>query len=235
MLFLGLDLETTGLLAFEEHITEIGWVLYDPLAKKPLSIRNELVWDRSYPPLTDFITELTGITNSDLEKYGVSPKEAMVTLLTDLRRCTHVVAHNAPFDKSFIEVEFDRQELTLPNLKWIDTSKDVPYPKSITTRKLVHLAAEHGFVNPMAHRAVTDVLTMLKVLESYDPATVVKWSESPTVKIKAMVTRDNKDLAKERGYRWDSQAVSWFKEIKEFQITDEINSSPFKIVVIENA
>lgn len=233
MLFCGLDFETSGLIATQDRITEIGWVIYDPLAKKPLSIHSELVWDKSYPPLTNFITELTGITNSDLEKYGIEPKEAIGTLLADIKKCTHVVAHNAPFDKSFLHHEQVRQGRIPIDVPWIDTSKDVPYPKNITTRKLVHLAAEHGFVNPMAHRAVTDVLTMLKILGSYDAQEVINWSISPTVKIKAMVTRENKDLAKERGYRWDSPSVAWFKEIKEFQLVGEIKESPFNVVVVE--
>jgi fructose-1,6-bisphosphatase/sedoheptulose 1,7-bisphosphatase-like protein len=121
------------------------------------------------------------------------------------------------------------------DLPWIDTAKDIPYPKSITTRKLTHLAAEHGFVNQMAHRAVTDVLTMLKVLSFYEAKTVVEWSSSPTIKIKAMVTRETKELAKERGSRWDAPSVAWFKEIKEFQLMTEIKDSSFKIVVVENA
>lgn len=230
-----LDFETTGLIAKENRIIEAGWVLYDEERRKPLSIRNELVWDTDYPVLLPLIKDITGLQEDELLAHGIKPRDMLFKLMTDIVKCSHVVAHNAPFDKGFLEEEFRRQDIALPVLDWIDTSKHLPYPKSIQTRKLTHLCAEHGFVNILAHRAVTDVLSMLKIIQGYDPNQIIEMSKSKTIKIKAMVTRETKDLAKDRGYRWDSPQIAWFKEILESQLNEEIRESPFKVVVIEHA
>lgn len=234
MLWIAVDCETTGLeYGKEDRMTELGWAVYDPITKKIIRVRNHLLYEPNYPPLTPFITSLTGLTDEILKKHGESPKEIINEFHNDLKFCTHIVAHNAPFDVGFLSAEYIRQDKIVPDWKIIDTSKDVPFPKNITTRKLTHLAAEHGFVNPLAHRAVTDVFTMLKILEPYDPVEIANWSKTPTLKIKALVTRETKELAKERGYRWDSGAVAWFKEIKELHLDNEIRESPFKIEIVE--
>jgi len=77
---------------------------------------------------------------------------------------------------------------------------DVPSPPQITTRKLAHLAAEHGFLNPFAHRAVFDVLTMLKILSCYPIENVIISSNQPLMKLVALVAFDGRYKAKARGF-----------------------------------
>lgn len=236
MLWLGLDFETTGLDPKECTVTEIGAVLWDTELGLPVKMLNVLLnYDVEIP---EFITGLTGITKPMLDKYGEVPHLGWAQLGDLVKECDYIMAHNAPFDKSFYDAAKEAyggssEEVPFPEKPWIDTSKDVPYREDIKTRKLVYLAAEHDFLNPFAHRAVFDVLTMLKVVSEYDPITVVNWAKSPTKTIRAVVTFDDKHLAKERGYRWNKDKKWWVKEVKEFQLETEKAESPFEIMEIQ--
>ena len=237
MYWLGLDLETTGLNTETDRIIEVGAVLWDYNKKAPIRIFSELVHLISYPPITKEIEDLTGITQEILDKHSVAPNMLKIQLgnLFRIPGITHFVAHNAPFDKAFLVELFKRELENFPDTPWIDTAVDIPYPKSIQTRKLVHLAAEHGFVNPLAHRAVFDVLTMFKILTQYDAQEIMKLSSIPTIKVRADVTYANRNEASSRGYRWDAEKKWWTKNIKQNALADEIVSCPFKVLEVQNA
>ena len=105
-------------------------------------------------------------------------------------------------------------------------------PPAITTRKLTHLAAEHGFLNPFPHRAVSDVLTMLKVLSHYDIAPVLESARQPSFTVKACVSYDDREKAKARGYRWDAARKIWTKIVKGHRLNDEIEACKPEFAVV---
>lgn len=239
MLVLGLDFETTGLDTSTDEITEVGAVLFETATRTPLRIISTLVCHEDQKPLTPDLEALTGLTNQILEDYGIWPPGA----LDELREVmvtpglVAVVAHNGTtFDKPLLEAQAKRWEVTLPVLPWIDTSVDVEYPKAIQTRKLTHLAAEHGFVNPFAHRAVFDVMTMLNVLCRYDVAAVLEMSKQPSITLRAMTEKPwedggkSTDAAKARGYRWNGECKMWLRVVKAPHVAQEIASAPFQVV-----
>src|SRR5208282_4762391 len=76
---------------------------------------------------------------------------------------------------------------------------DLEVPERNSTR-LTYMAADHAFLNPFPHRAMFDVMTMLKILDNYDIGKVMELAKSPTVTVKAIVSFDQKDLARNRGY-----------------------------------
>lgn len=231
MLWLGIDFETTGLDTKNDRITEVGAVLWDPFEKKPLKIFHEFV--KVDGPLTPEITQLTGLTSEMLDKYGKSFKQVAENMSEMFQHCTHVIAHNGSgFDRPLLQAECVRHEVGGWDRPWIDSSMDVPFPPSITVRKLTYLAAEHGFVNPFAHRAVFDVLTMLTVVSKYDPLEVVRWSESPAVTIRAKVEYADRQKASSRGYRWDAERKWWLKNIKQFQLEKEQQEAMFTVIVL---
>ena len=96
------DVETTGHSVRHGRIIEIGIVRVEQgrVVKK----FNSLIDPEQ--PVSEFITGLTGITDAHLEKAPtfISIKEKIEVLLDD---CIFV-AHNAPFDYSFIQSEFRR-------------------------------------------------------------------------------------------------------------------------------
>lgn len=232
MIWLGLDFESTGLNVKEDRITEIGAVLWDVLAGKPITVLNYLI--KIDQPLTPEIQALTGLTDEILREHGVPFRTAYIELARLIQKAEFLVAHNGTnFDKPLFHAECVRNEVGLWERPWIDSSTDVPYPPHITTRKLVHLAAEHAFVNPFPHRAVTDVLTMLKITDQYNYQEILKYQRSPSILIKAVVDYENRAKASSRGYRWDPNNKQWVKTIKNFQLEQEIKDCGFKVVQLE--
>lgn len=231
MLLLGLDFETTGLSFEKDLIIEIGAVIWDTERKAPVFIYSTLV-DHGVP-IPPEITGITGIDETMIQDFGVKPEEAFEKLWNCIKSCNAVVAHNGTnFDKPMLKAQTARDNSKWIEKPWVDTSVDVPYPEKCTTRKLVHLAAEHQFLNPFAHRAIFDVLTMFGVLNRYDINEVLKLAAEPNITLKAQVSYDDKELAKARGYRWQSDTKSWIKTLKQSQVLKEIEEAGFKIVEV---
>lgn len=155
-----------------------------------------------------------------------------------MRRAAAVVAHNGSgFDRPMFDAQLARMleaealRSQIAALPWIDTCLDVPFPEAITTRKLVHLAAEHGFLNPFAHRAVFDVLTMLRVMAAYPIEPILESAKQPLVTCIAQVSYDDREKAKARGYRWRGQSKLWVKHLKAHRLEEEKAQAGFPIEV----
>lgn len=130
-----------------------------------------------------------------------------------------MVAHNATqFDVPLVQMEFIRQGKAAPDFKVIDTYTDVPYPAKIKNRSLSYLAADHGFLNPWGHRALADTLTLIKILEQYDHRDIEFRAASPTLILEAKVTYDEREKAKEAGFRWNPAQKKWTKSVKQFEV-----------------
>jgi len=214
MIICGIDLETTGLDSKTDLVTEVGAVLWDTDLNRPVKFFNKLIKiDR---PLTQEIIDLTGIDDDLLSKYGEDPKTVWAELLEFQKPADYLLAHNAPFDRGFIE-----QHGFKIDKPWIDSCVDVSYPKEIQTRKLTYLAAEFGFVNPFSHRALTDVLTMLQLCSNFDWNETIENAKTPNAVMRAMVTFQDNKLAKNAGYRWDGEKKFWVKTVKENKINEE--------------
>ena len=235
MLFLGVDFETTGLSMENDRITEVGAVLWDTDRKAPLKVLSQYVYDKDYPELTPEITQLTGITQGDLLKYGRLPGQVLPELISLMDEADFVVAHNGTnFDRPMLEAHMQRLGIMYKDdVAWIDSSTDVNYPKSISVRKLSYLATEHGFLNPFPHRALFDVMTMLKIISCYDTNEIVNLSKSPNITIRAHVSYDDRALASGRGYRWNPENKMWLKTVKELFLASESAEAPFKVIIIE--
>ena len=227
MLVLGLDLETTGLDVGSSEIIEIGAVLWDWPRQLPVKILSELVKCSIQIPAE--IVSLTSITNEDLDLWGLELSEALARLHGLARHAEFVVAHNGTqFDRLFLERDWIKYPETRIQKNWIDTLTDLPYPNHLGTRKLSYLAAEHGFLNPFSHRALFDVLTMLKVLSHYPVKEVQRLQSSPLTKIVAQVSYDDREQAKNEGFRWDPKQKHWYLESKACLL--EARKFPFPVI-----
>lgn len=227
MLILGLDFETTGFLP-ECRITEVGAALWDWELGFPVDLFNSLVWDDDYPnPIDPEVVKINGITADLCRKYG-SPSRYCYAMLNDmLLKCDYVMAYNGTsFDQPLLALEEGRQLLNgmdpTPVRPWIDSQDDVPFPDEMKTRRLKHLAAEHGFLNPFAHRAVFDVLTMLKIASQYKLADILALQAQPMVQLEAHTSFQTKDLAKNVGYLWYPTRKLWLKTLKSGKVEHEM-------------
>ncbi|SRR5579875_1281630 len=215
MIVCGIDLETTGLSPIEDRVTELGFVLWDTTVKTPLLVVNTFVDPgRSIPPE---ISAINKITTEMVSRWGIPSKTALNTLVSNMDKADVVCAHNGTnFDKPFIEEWGRREGVQIPDKLWIDTRTDLP----VTGTRLIYMCAEHaGFVNPFPHRAVFDVMSMLRLLSQFDVEAVVARAKLPTITLQAQVRFDEKEKAKEQGYQWREantfSGKAWLKDVKE--------------------
>lgn len=232
MLICGYDLETTGLSVENDRIIEVGAVLWDVEKAAPVRMVSELVYPDQLGTISPEITKLTGITEADCISHGQGLRTIIGRTDDLFHDAEAIVAHNGHrFDFPFWRhVLAQRQLSPFPKAAvLVDTTIDVPYPDTIQTRNLVHLAAEHGFCNPFKHRAVFDVLTMLHVLSRYPIEEVLKLAKEPLVRLVAQVAYEDRDLAKVRGYHWDAEKKEWFKHFKYSQAETEERECGFLV------
>ncbi len=190
---LGVDFETTGLDAAEDRITEVGAVLFDWETQTPLVVMSTFV--NPGRPIPEEITKLTGISNEMVAEYGLPEKDVLGDLRHILDCADYAMAHNAAFDKGFYDAAVLRHGFAPDDKVWLCTMDDIKYPDSITTRNLCYLAAEHSIINPFRHRAVFDVLTMLKVASNYEIDAIITSAQEPTLYVQALVSFDDKEKA----------------------------------------
>lgn len=232
MKILGIDFETTGLDPQKDRITEVGLVLYDVDSRQPVRVSGFLV--KTPTPISAEITQFTGITNELLQAYGVEPKAALTAMLGFIAQADFICAHNGTdFDKLFLEAECARQTTGPKPLPWIDTRTDLPlaaYQRG-KSASLKYMACDHNFLYP-AHRAVNDVLAMFEILSRYDINETIKRAQTPNVKVRAVVSFDDKHLAKERGYYWKPESKLWIKPLKADEVDAEKLAAPFPVVLM---
>lgn len=238
MILCGLDLETTGLEPDKSEITEIGFAIFDTDHwDKPLAMESQLCLIEGEVPQE--IMELTGITKALLDKAGRSLATAYQSLVEAcaLFKVNYIVAHNGAFDKNFLDYHAAKLKLPLMPQPWIDTKKDIEFPKKIRNTNLVALAAEHGFLNPFPHAALFDVFTMMKILSKYNIDDVISYKNEPAYFLAAQVDYNNRTLASKRGYKWQECEgktfdKTWVKAVKARHIEKERSDAPFTLKIL---
>jgi len=241
--FIGVDVETTGLDFKESRITEIGFVVMELGSHKPLDCQTYFVYEQDVKKVPEEITKLTGITLDHLVYHGVTPEHAARTVRHACQtfNVDYLVAHNAAFDLTMLKEFSDRNGVRVLDspLPVIDTATDLPeelYAEA-RTHTLSYLAAHMGFINPFPHAALFDVMTMMKVLFAHDVEKVVERSKIPWVVVAAGVKYDDRQLAKDRRYRWEEidgvkYAKRWVKKVKQDRVEIEQQEAPFPVAVI---
>jgi DNA polymerase III subunit epsilon len=240
MLILGLDFETTGLNIPTIGVTEVGMVLWDTDLAAPIKLYGTLV-----DPGPDVIWEPSAIAVNNLtpelcSKFGMQDEKACRQLMSWYSSADVCCAHNGNvFDRPILDKWAKKYGLDSQKDKvWIDTKADLETPPRNSTR-LTYMAADHDFLNPFPHRAMFDVMTMLKILDKYDLEKVLVVSKSPTVRIKAIVSFEQKDLAKNRGFHpiyVEGKFSHWEMSTKECKLEKEreaCRTAGFEVVVIK--
>ena len=165
--FVVLDLETSGGSPnLGAHITEIGAVKI----RGGEIIGKFQTFVNPGTPIPYFITELTGITD-EMVFDSPSINEAFPTLLEFLgsEHETVFVAHNAPFDLSFLKAAAVMHEYPWPKFVVIDTAKlarRVLSRDEVTNCKLGTLAEYFSATVSPTHRALDDALATVDVLHA---------------------------------------------------------------------
>ena len=124
-----------------------------------------------------------------------------------------VVAHNAGFDRPFVEERLPQ----FAALNWACSFADIDWSQEgRSSAKLTALAGELGVFYD-AHRAEMDCHALLAVLMATLPSTgasgllrLIESARMPTYRLQAThAPFDAKDQLKARGYRWDGAQKVW--------------------------
>lgn len=216
------DSETTGLDAENDRLVEIAAQRFiigvDGRIAEIERVRSWL--EDPGRPMPERLTLLTGLCDDDLRSLRFDDG-AISTMIggADL-----VIAHNAAFDRPFIEKRFPMLErlawgCSLTQLDWLALGYD--------GRSLGHIVLQAGWFF-QGHRAGNDVvaLTSLLGLSASDGRTILAHllarCETNSVRIDAVGSPfDSKDRLKAAGYRWDSAKRCWWREVDPADLAHE--------------
>ena len=212
-----LDTETTGVNRASDKIIELALkvVKFEKASGKIVSIDKEYEsFNDPGEEISQEITMLTGINDEMVEGQAID-WEKVDAILKDAEI---VVAHNAGFDRAFV----DRYSSVSPNKIWACSMQDIDWlGRGFSSFKQELLCYWHGFYFD-AHRAMNDVDALINLLThpSYEVdrplLELIKNSQKPTYVIFA--TNFNydpvkKDIVKANKYRWNAEDRVWYKTV----------------------
>ena len=163
--FVIVDLETTGASPKKgAAITEIGAVK----VKNGQYLGNFESFVNPLAPIPEYITEMTGITDLMLANAPVIDEILPAFLeFAGSEKQTIIVAHNAPFDLSFLKSAAKELDLSWPNYKTLDTvtiARQVLSKEDVPNCKLSTLAQFFGTITEPNHRALDDAKATTEIL-----------------------------------------------------------------------
>lgn len=223
------DVETTGLDPDQDEIIELAMVPFrytlDGTVVEVLEAFDRL--REPMKPISPEITALTGITDATVSGKSIDPAEVS----TFAAPAAVVVAHNAAFDRRFLE-RFSPVFSTKP---WACSMSEIHWAdEGFEGTKLSYLAMAHGFFYDR-HRAANDCLAAIEILARELPRTrvpalveLLEHARLPTWRIWAENSPfEFKDLLKARGYRWNGEGNgkprSWYIDVADPEKDAEIS------------
>jgi DNA polymerase-3 subunit epsilon len=212
-----LDTETTGLDPGRERIIELAMLRVDIDNATGMPVGAVQVYDGLEDPgkpIPPEVVALTGIVDADVK--GQKLDEARVAELLD--GADLVIAHNAGFDRPFVE----KRLAQFAHLNWACSFADIDWKAhGQGSAKLESLAAAKGWFYD-AHRAEMDCHALLAVLAQLLPsaghtglAQLLQAAQRPSYALQATnAPFESKDVLKNRGYRWNADQRVWGTRLK---------------------
>ena len=220
-----LDVETTGLDKRNDQIIELAVkvVNVEKTSGKIVSIESE--YESYNDPgfeISDRITQLTGIKNKDIKERAIA-----WGYVDDLiSNVDLIVAHNATFDRSFV----DRNSVISVKKVWSCSVNDIDWLKrGFSSSKQELLCYWHGFFFD-AHRAMNDIDALINLLthSSYSSNRPIKELIQNSQKVQYIILAENfsynekkKEIIKRNKYMWNPDQKVWYKNVLEDSIEAE--------------
>lgn len=212
-----LDTETTGLDHAKDKIIELALLCFDVDTLTGLPVGEVQVYDGLQDPgmpIPKEVVVITGITDADVQ--GQQLDEQRIAQL--LEGVDVVIAHNAGFDRPFVEARIKQ----FRQLAWACSFADIDWKaQGRSSVKLENLAHSLGLFYD-AHRAEMDCHALLAVLvaplasaadtgiKHTGLAHLVQAAQKPSYRLQAThAPFDAKDKLKARGYRWSPDQKVW--------------------------
>ena len=219
-----LDTETTGTQPSKDKIIELGIVLVEISPETGQAYRITRVFNELEDPgfpIPEESTRIHHITDDMVAGKRIDDS-ALEALMTDVAL---VVAHNAGFDRIFVEQRFP----LFAAKRWACSFMQIPWSEEgFGSAKLEFLAYQCGF-HYTGHRASIDCHALLEVLQHTLPVTQTKAMQTllqnarlPEIKVSALGWPfESKDLLRERGYRWNADKKVWARNLPASRLEEE--------------
>ena len=207
-----LDTETTGLSHQSDKVIELAMLLVQVDSATGLPFGPVEVFEGFEDPgmpIPKIAQEVTGI--SDDMVRGQRLDDAQIAAI--VARADLIVAHNAGFDRPFVEARFP----CFVDRAWACSFADIHWAAAgAGSAKLSALAQDRGWFYD-AHRAQVDCHALLQVLSQPVGSTtttglsqLMAAAALPSYRLRATgAPFETKDKLKARGYRWDAEARVW--------------------------
>ena len=220
-----LDTETTGFNQVTDKIIELGMIAFEfcPLtgqAYRVLGTFNQLE-DPGFP-IPPESTKVHHITDEMVK--GQSFNEVEVESF--ISEAILVIAHNANFDRPFVESRFP----IFQKKSWACSLNQISWKEEgFGSASQEFLAYRFGF-HYEGHRASTDCRALLEILQQPMPESdtlvlrkLIDSLRKKEIKISPLASPfDSKDLLKERGYRWNPEVKLWSAIIALISLENEV-------------
>lgn len=213
------DVETTGLDPYKDEIIELAMVPFTyGVDGRIFEIGKPFErFQEPTSPIPTNITQLTGITDAMVAGQHIDPAEVS----TFASGAALVVAHNAAFDRRFVE----RLSEVFATKPWACSMTQIDWVgEGHEGTKLTYLAAGAGFFYER-HRAVHDCHAAIELLAATLPISGVPAMSQLLDRARRSSWRiwaenspfDLKDTLKARGYRWNGESNSgpraWYIDV----------------------
>ena len=219
-----LDTETTALRPEDGDCIEVGAVLFAVPSRAVLTQVSFLLLCQE-----NAAEAINGIPAA-VTRLAQPWREALHCLLAMVAQADAILAHNAAFDRQW----FGRGALPALDKPWICSMEDIRWPadRRLQARPSVRdLALAYGVPVWAAHRALTDCTYLVQVLQRCpDLELLLQQALEPRRLVRARVSYDERQLAKEAGFRWNEPVRgAWSRRLSE----REIAALPFAVDPIE--
>lgn len=215
------DVETTGLDPLHDEIIELAMTpfLYSREGQIHGVGESFQAFREPSRPIPQEVTAITGITDAMVAGHKIDPSD----VATFAAPAAFVVAHNAAFDRRFLERYCD-VFVTKP---WACSMSQIDWAgEGHEGVKLAYLASGAGFFYDK-HRAANDCAAAIELLSRPLPksgvpalACLLDSARRPTWRIRAEgAPYEMKDTLKARGYRWDDGSRgaprAWYTDVSD--------------------
>ncbi len=218
-----LDTETTGLDENKDEVIEIGCILFHVSSRSVLSQVSFLV-----PVKTNEAEYINGIS-AEVTNIDQPWQDGLNFFLKLVDYSDLIVAHNVEFDRKW----FGKGRLPKLEKNWICSLEDInwSFQKSLKTRPSVtDLALSFSIPVWNLHRALSDCFYISEVFKKCDnlEELLLKATE-PRFLYKAMVSYEERYLAKNAGFRWDTPVKgAWSKKLT----AEEASNLNFEVKIL---
>lgn len=202
------DTETTGLDPTVDRVIEVACVLYSVKHACITETWSTLIWAEENPA-----EHVNHISAEVLRSYGwrYRPNEHLTKMVS---LCSLWCAHRAEFDAGFL-AQFCPEFSSRP---MVCTKFDVEWPKCKIGSSLVETALAHGVPVFANHRAITDCLLLAQTFtacakDGADLQAIFAKAMRPKAVFQALVSFEDKDLAKVAGFRWEPETRRWLRRM----------------------